>query len=92
MTACLQQLGWLTEACDEECFQYLLCGLAGPGGGKWAILRVPDPWGRWIGGVPNHTHLQSSSDEEYLKSLKLNLIRLLYYPANTFLHKLHLRT
>lgn len=46
MTACLQQLGWLTEACDEECFQYLLCGLAGPGGGKWAILRVPDPWGR----------------------------------------------
>lgn len=35
MTACLQQLGWLTEACDEECFQYLLCGLAGPGGGKW---------------------------------------------------------
>lgn len=32
-----------------------------------------DPWGMWTGSVLNQNHLQNSSDEEYLKSPKLNL-------------------
>ena len=86
LTVCLQQLGRLTEACHEECFQYLLCGLAGPRGGKWVILHGPDPWGRRTEGVLNHNHPQNSSDEEYLKSPKLNLINEVAVVQQTLLY------